>query len=122
MKEPTYRRPTPYPKMLYKGDQIYGDSDQIKEDLQSKKIKTVIVADEEQEAGKRDDGWVNLSELIAPPRKTPVFASKEKPIEQQSGDELWKSLQKEELVQKYVAKHGKKPHHRMTAESIAKAL
>lgn len=120
-KEPTQRQPTPYPKMLYKGEPIYGDSDQIKEDLQSRKIKTVIVADEEQEAGKRDDGFVDLAALLAPPRTKAIFAT-EKPLHEQTGDDLWNGIEREKLVAQYVEKHGKKPHHKLSIEKLQAAV
>lgn len=55
-----------YPKMLYKGEAVYTDSDQIKQDLQSRKLLTMIVPDEETEQMRRTQGWVDLFSLMAP--------------------------------------------------------
>ncbi len=51
--------------MLYKGDPIYTDSEQMKDDLMSKKIRTFIVSDEIQEQEKRTEGYVSLPDLMA---------------------------------------------------------
>ncbi len=62
-----------YPKMLYKGDPIYTDSAQMKEDLTSKKIRTFIVSDEIQEQEKRNEGYVSLPDLM---QKRPTLSLK----------------------------------------------
>ena len=69
-----------YPMMLYKGDPVYTDSAQLSDALFSKAIKTFIVADEEQEAEKRSEGWVDFPSLMAP-RKVLTLPTKEKPID-----------------------------------------
>lgn len=55
-----------FPKMLYKGEPIYTDSDQIKQDLQTRKLATTIVPDEETEMMRREQGWTDLYKLMAP--------------------------------------------------------
>ena len=55
-----------YPKMLYKGEAVYTDSDQIKEDLQSRRLLTHIVPDLETEQMRRGQGWTDLHKLMAP--------------------------------------------------------
>lgn len=55
-----------YPKMLYKGEAIYTDSQQIKEDLSNKNLKTIIVSDEESESLRREQGYVDLSAVMKP--------------------------------------------------------
>jgi hypothetical protein len=59
-----------YPKMLYKGEPGYTDSAQIRDDLASRKIQTFIVQDEEQEAMRREQGWVDLADLM---KKKPLL-------------------------------------------------
>lgn len=54
--------------MLYKGEPTYTDSDQIKTDLFDRKLKTIIVSDEETEALRRKQGYVDLSDLMAKPK------------------------------------------------------
>ena len=55
-----------YPKMLYLGRPVYTDSQQLNDDLASKTIKTLIVADEEQETMRREQGYVDLAALMKP--------------------------------------------------------
>jgi hypothetical protein len=55
-----------YPKMLYKGEAVYTDSAQIRDDLASRKIQTIIVSDDEQEAMRREQGWLDLPALMKP--------------------------------------------------------
>lgn len=57
--------------MLYKGDSVYTDSAQIRDDLMSKKIQTFIVSDKSQEDAKREQGWVDLAAMMA--SKRPVL-------------------------------------------------
>lgn len=57
-----------YPKMLYKGEATYTDSDQIKTDLFEKKLKTTIVTDEGTEETRRKQGYVDLSDLMLKPK------------------------------------------------------
>jgi hypothetical protein len=59
-----------YPKMLYKGEPGYTDSAQMRDDLASRKIQTFIVQDEEQEAMRREQGWVDLADLM---KKKPLL-------------------------------------------------
>lgn len=54
-----------YPKMLYKGKGNYIDSAQIRDDLNNRTLVHTIVADEEQERIRREDGWVDLWSLMA---------------------------------------------------------
>jgi hypothetical protein len=58
-----------YPKMLYKGEQKYSDNDQLRDDLLSKALLTIIVSDEDQESFRREQGWVDLPDLILSPKK-----------------------------------------------------
>lgn len=67
-----------YPRMLYKGEPYYTDSDQIKEDLFSKKLITIIVADEDQELMRREQGYVDLCDLMKPKEKIPLGLPKVK--------------------------------------------
>lgn len=62
-----------YPKMLYKGEPIYSDSEKMKDDLMSKKILTFIVANEIQEQEKRAEGYVSLPDLM---QKRPTLTLK----------------------------------------------
>ena len=55
-----------YPKMLYLGRPVYTDSQQLNDDLASKTIKALIVADEDQEAMRREQGYVDLAALMKP--------------------------------------------------------
>jgi hypothetical protein len=57
-----------YPKMLYKGEPVYTDSHQIKDDLFSKKLQTIIVSDEVQESLRREHGYVDLFDLMYKPK------------------------------------------------------
>lgn len=59
-----------YPKMLYKGEAKYTDSDQIKDDLFDKKLKTIIVQDCETEELRRTQGYVDLCDLMHKPKQT----------------------------------------------------
>ena len=53
-----------YPKMLYKGTSIYSDSDALRDDLQAGRLKTHIVADENEEVVQRENGFVDLADLM----------------------------------------------------------
>lgn len=57
-----------YPKMLYKGEAKYTDNDQLKNDLFSKELKTIIVADIDQEEMRRGQGYVDLADLMYKPK------------------------------------------------------
>lgn len=76
-----------YPKMLYKGEPIYTDSEQIKLDLQSRKLVTMIVPDEETEMMRREQGWTDLHKLMAPrpiltlPKNTEAKVEIQAPVE-----------------------------------------
>lgn len=67
-----------YPKMLYKSTNVaqYTDTATIGEDLAASRLKTYIVADEDQELTKREDGWVDLCDLMKKPevKKPPAKA------------------------------------------------
>ncbi len=54
-----------YPKMLYKGEAKYGDNEQLRMDLNDKKLKTIIVNDEGQEVLWREKGYVDLVDLMS---------------------------------------------------------
>lgn len=54
-----------YPRMLYKGEPGYTDSDRVKQDLESKALRTIIASDEEQEKELRSQGYVSLPDLMA---------------------------------------------------------
>lgn len=66
-----------YPKMLYKGEATYTDSDQIKNDLFDKKLKTIIVINEESEVMRRDQGFVDLCDLMYKPKPKIIEFPKE---------------------------------------------
>lgn len=55
-----------FPRMLYKGEPIYTDSAQLNGDLARKVIKTIIVINPEEEAVRRDEGYVDLFALMKP--------------------------------------------------------
>ncbi len=57
-----------FPKMLYKSESVYTDSEQIKTDLTDKKLKTIIVTDQESEEMRRKQGYVDLHELMSKPK------------------------------------------------------
>lgn len=106
-----------YPKMLYKddGSVIYLDSAQLKVALESKAIQTFIVMDADQEAARRDMGFVDLSALMERTEAGP----KPKAHKAEVGEFL---PAHDDLVAAYTAKHGKPPHHRMTDKTIAEAI
>jgi len=58
-----------YPKMLYKGEAKYTDNDQLRNDLFSKELKTIIVSDVEQEEMRREQGYVDLADLMYKPKQ-----------------------------------------------------
>lgn len=64
--DPVVGIPADYPKMLYKGDPVYTDSEQIKQDLQTRRLLTMIVPDVETETMRREQGWTDLFKLMAP--------------------------------------------------------
>ena len=53
-----------YPKMLYKGPTLYTESDAIRDDLQAHRLKTHIVTNENEEAVQRENGFVDLVDLM----------------------------------------------------------
>jgi len=54
--------------MLYKGEAKYTDNDQLRNDLFTKELKTIIVADLEQEEMRREQGYVDLADLMYKPK------------------------------------------------------
>lgn len=58
-----------YPKMLYKGESKNYDNEQLRNDLLNKVLRTFIVANEDQEIEKREEGYVDLHELIPSPEE-----------------------------------------------------
>ncbi len=54
--------------MLYKSESVYTDSEQIKTDLNDKKLQTIIVTDEESESARRTQGYVDLHQLMHKPK------------------------------------------------------
>ena len=61
-----------YPKMLYKGEAKYTDNEQLRNDLFSKELKTITVADIEQEDMRREQGFVDLIDLMYKPKSKQV--------------------------------------------------
>lgn len=57
-----------YPKMLYLGEAKYTDNEQLRNDLFSKVLKTIIVADQAQEEMRREQGYVDLAALMYRPK------------------------------------------------------
>ncbi len=66
-----------YPKMLYKGEPKYTDNEQLRNDLFSKELKTIIVADPDQEEMRREQGYVDLSDLMYKPKPKVVITESE---------------------------------------------
>lgn len=66
-----------YPKMLYHGDAKYTDNEQLRNDLFTKALKTIIVDGPEQEALRREQGYVDLSDLIYRPKPKTIQFSDE---------------------------------------------
>lgn len=58
-----------YPKMLYRGEAKYTESHELKEDLTNKVIKTSIVLNSKEESIKREEGYVDLSDLLFKPKE-----------------------------------------------------
>lgn len=74
-----------YPKMLYKGEAKYTDNDQLRNDLYSKELKTIIVTDHEQEEMRRDQGYVDLADLMYKQKPKTPTVEVVKPMEEGAG-------------------------------------